>query len=249
MSVVVLQRGHCFRTMGATGTNHEQDYNRATCEAAAAALQAVGHTVRIIDADVALSNYSGDFFVAIHADGNENTSAHGASVGWRTTADKSMAQIWKQEYASAGWDRGFRADNNTKDLHLYYGTGNAHDQGCDRAICVEAGFLTNDKDRAVLRSTDGPKIMATAIVNTIQQLDGTAAPAIQPLATEDVVTPQDKKDIVALLLSTDLGHAGGGDTVGVALQSSLANSKAALAESKAAHAAIVKVAQKLGVAL
>jgi hypothetical protein len=247
MSVVVLQRGHCFRTSGVTGTAHEQEYTEAACAAAATALEAVGHDARIINADVALSNYAGDYFIAIHADGFKKISAHGASVGWRTTADKTMAQIWKQEYLNAGWNRGFRADNNTKDLHLYYGTGNAHAKDTPRAICIEAGFLTNPTDAGILLSSAGPKMMATAIVETIQQLEGTPAPVIHPMSMEDVVTPQDKKDIVALLLSTDLGHAGGGDTVAVALQSGLANSQAALAEAKAAHAAIVKVAAKLGV--
>lgn len=249
MSLVVLQRGHCFRHSGATGTAHEQDWNVAACDAAAAALNAVGHTTRIIDADVKLSEYKGDFFIAIHGDGNEDKTVRGASVGWRLTADKTMAQIWKQEYANAGWPSGFHADNNTKDLHLYYGTGNAHDQGTPRAICVEGGFLTNADDRAILLSDQGPKMMATAIVNTIQQLEGIAPPTIQPVSAEDLVTLQDKKDIVALLLSTDLGQPGGGDTVAVALQSSLGNSAAALKEARAAHLALIKIAAKLGVAL
>jgi hypothetical protein len=249
MSLVVLQRGHCFRNKGATGTAHEQEWNGAACDAAAAALKAAGHTTRVINADVSMSDYKGDYFIAIHGDGNKNKKVRGASVGWRLTADKTMAQIWKEEYVNAGWSGGFHADNYTKALHLYYGTANAHDQDTPRAIIVEGGFLTNAKDRAILLSDEGPKMMATAIVKTIQRLEGKTPPVIQPIAGEDIVTLQDKKDIVALLLSTDLGHPGGGDTVAVALQSSLGNSAAALKEARAAHQALIKIAAKLGVPL
>ena len=52
----------------------------------------------------------------------------------------------------------------------------------------------------------------------------------RPAAEEDDVSPQDMERIADLvvekLLKTDLGKPGGGDTVAVALQSSLANTKA-----------------------
>lgn len=74
----------------------------------------------------------------------------------------------------------------------------------------------------------------TAETDTRPWLSPAARP--KPQQEEDV-TPQDKEDIAELvvkkLLRADLGKPGGGDTVGVALQSGYANSKAILAELKA----------------
>ena len=52
MALVVVQRGHCFRTSGATGAPGEQEFTRQAADRAAAHIHAAGHRARIINADV-----------------------------------------------------------------------------------------------------------------------------------------------------------------------------------------------------
>lgn len=163
MPVLVVQRGHCYRKTGATGTTGEQDYATRVADACERLLSGRGGwTVRKILADDALNLYAGDAFVAVHCDGSTNASARGASVGYRTPEGQTFGQSWKRAYDARGWD-GFRPDNYTTALAQYYGTGNAVSRGNRRAIIVECGFLTSPDDRALLNAPGGPERVALSI--------------------------------------------------------------------------------------
>jgi hypothetical protein len=164
MPVLVVQRGHCYRTTGATGTTGEQQYASAVANACANLLHGRnGWTVRSILADDPTSRYAGDAFVAIHCDGSTSASARGASIGYRNAAGQKFGQAWKRAYAARGWTGGFRPDNYTEALRLYYGTGNAISQGNSQAFIAECGFLTNAQDKALLTGPGGPTRVALAI--------------------------------------------------------------------------------------
>lgn len=162
MPILVVQRGHCYRKTGATGTTGEQAYATAVADACVRLLHGKsGWTVRPTLADE--NYYRGDAFVAIHCDGSTNPSARGASIGYRTPEGQVFGQAWKRFYAAHGWVGGFRPDNYTTALAQYYGTGNAVAAGNRRAVILECGFRTNAADRALLDGPGGPERVALAI--------------------------------------------------------------------------------------
>jgi hypothetical protein len=164
MPILVVQRGHCHRKTGATGTTGEQAYATAVAKACQNLLHGRGGwQVQVILADEPLAAYQGDAFVAIHCDGSTSASARGASVGYRTPEGQRLAKAWKRAYAARGWSSGFRADNYTDPLAGYYGTRNAVAVGNRRAFIAECGFRTNAKDRAALDAPGGPSRVALAI--------------------------------------------------------------------------------------
>ena len=86
MTRVVIQAGHCHRKTGVVGTSsadgyREQQFTWAVANLAVTKLRDDGHGALVIEADVPSATYRGDAFVAIHADGNNNPNAGGASVG------------------------------------------------------------------------------------------------------------------------------------------------------------------------
>jgi N-acetylmuramoyl-L-alanine amidase-like protein len=181
MPVLVVQRGHCNRTTGATGTNGEQAYATSVAEACVAVLDGRnGWTVRVILADAGGGEYAGDAFVAIHCDGSLDPSARGGSIGYRNAAGQRFGQAWKRAYAARGWTGGFRADNYTEDLHFYYGTGTAVDQGNATAFIAECGFMTNAANRALLTGPGGTTRVALAIGDAL---------GIEAEGDDDMATP------------------------------------------------------------
>lgn len=161
---LIVQMGHCYRTTGATGTNGEQQFATQVGAAAVRLLDGKnGWRVRAVLADIPVSQYGGDAFVAVHCDGSTSATAHGASVGYQNNEGRAVALAWKRAYAARGWSRGFRADNYTPSLGGYYGVRNARSAGNQRAFIVECGFLTNPADRALLTGAGGPERVALAI--------------------------------------------------------------------------------------
>ncbi len=164
MPELVVQKGHCHRTTNGVGTAGEQDYAVAVAQACVRVLDGRdGWTVRTILADPPARAYDGDAFVAIHCDGSNSPTAHGASIGYQSAAGQRFGQAWKRAYAARGWTGGFRVDNNTDDLHFYYGTGTAISRGNRRAFIAECGFLTNAANRALMTGPGGPTRVALAI--------------------------------------------------------------------------------------
>lgn len=167
---VVIQMGHVAMTTGATGTAGEQDFARAAAGHAVARLQLDGRTVHVIGAedDVPGSRV----FVALHADGANAPSASGASVGYRNANGERIATAWKDAYQRAGWSRGFRDDNYTTGLARYYGTGLADSAGTTFAFILEAGFLTNAEDRALIANENGHARCAEAVRKAVAAVLG-----------------------------------------------------------------------------
>jgi hypothetical protein len=171
MARVLIQRGHCSRRSGATGTSGEQKQVTRIAELAAPWLEQHGHTPIVLGADEPLP--SGDMFIALHCDGSVNAKAGGASVGYRNDEkSKRAAQAWKAAYQRRGWPFGFRADNYTKALSQYYGTGWAAKKGIPLAFIVEFGFLTNAKESAWLRSEAGETAAARSLVDVVGDVLG-----------------------------------------------------------------------------
>jgi hypothetical protein len=161
MPKLIIQRGHCYRTSGATGTAGEQSYATAVAAACIRLLDNQGGW-RVLPTLADENNYHGDAFVAVHCDGSVHASARGASVGYRTPEGQAFAQAWKRAYAELGWPL-FRPDNYTTALAGYYGVRNAVNVGTRRAIIIECGFLTNEEDRTLLWESGGPERVARAI--------------------------------------------------------------------------------------
>jgi hypothetical protein len=159
--LLIVQQGHCYRTTGATGTIGEQGFATDVGETCFRLLDGRGGwSVRRTLADQ--DAYNADAFVAIHCDGSINTTARGASVGYRTPEGQRFAQDWKRAYAARGWQV-FRPDNYTTALAGYYGVRRAVAAGTRRAMIVECGFLTNPTERAILTSPGGAERAALAI--------------------------------------------------------------------------------------
>jgi hypothetical protein len=183
MALVVIQAGHYPRKRGSTGTGGldadptEQEFTIAAAHACARALADVGHVAQVIWADVAPAAYAGDAFVAIHCDGSTNPSAHGASVGYRTSQGQAFGASWKRAYQAAGWRGGWRPDNYTPELAGYYGTKRAVEAGNRTAFIAEAGFLTNASDERQLSLPNGPERFAKALtVAVVEMFGGTDVP-------------------------------------------------------------------------
>lgn len=201
MALIVVQAGHYPRTRGATGTGGrdgdptEQEFNIAAAYACATHLRRAGHACRVIGADVADSLYRGDAFVAIHCDGSTSPSAHGASVGYRTSEGQVLAGRFKTAYQAAGWTGGWRPDNYTKALAGYYGTKNAVDQGTRRAFIAEAGFLTNPTDEKALSLPHGPERFARALTAAVvATFGGTQPQEDDPLSA---LTDKEQRELLA----------------------------------------------------
>lgn len=181
MGLVVVQRGHCFRTSGATGAPGEQEFTKAAADRAAFHLRTVGHQVRIINADVPDADYRGDLFVAIHYDSSDKPAARGASVGYQTPEGNQFAWAWKRRYVELGWPTGvFRPDNYTAKLQGYYGVRHAVEEGNRRAFIAEAGFHSNPADAALLASPEGPDRVGRSIALAVVDMIGDPTPAPTP---------------------------------------------------------------------
>lgn len=175
---VFIQRGHCFRRTGSTGTagsgTSEQAYVDNIARRAVTLLQRAGHHAVAALADTPPS-HGYDVFVALHCDGSTSRAASGASIGYRTPNGRAAGETWKRRYAARGWPYGFRPNNYTTALARYYGTAWAADAGIPHAFILEHGFLTNPTaDGPFLTSEDGRTIAAYALFDTVQILSGGA---------------------------------------------------------------------------
>lgn len=149
MVTVAVQRGHCFRTTGSTGTagtyrgqrRTEQQFADTLARAMKRTMEARGHRVAVLTADEPVPPTY--LFVALHQDGSNNPAVRGASIGYQTAASARYGSIFKALYSVAGWPGGFRADNYTRALAGYYGFRRA---SSTIELIVEHGFATNTDD-------------------------------------------------------------------------------------------------------
>jgi hypothetical protein len=173
---IVLQRGHYPRTEGRTGAPGEQTFAVEACASAKRHILAIGHTPILINADVPDSAYRGEMFFACHYDSSTNPTASGASVGYQTEEGGLAARTWKRHYKANGWTRAFRSDNYTPALAGYYGVREAVGQGNRYAVIVEAGFQSNEHDKAMMT----PERVGIAIAATVVDIFGGSCPTEVP---------------------------------------------------------------------
>lgn len=156
MAKIAIQKGHCFRTSGATGTVREQEFADKLGDRIAARLKLRGHRPRIFLADE-LPPADFDAVIALHADGSTSPSARGASIGFPDASrygqaaakqGRALGHAWKRAYQAQGFPGRFRPDNYTTGLSRYYGHRRALDRGIPRSLVVEHGFMTNAMEQA-----------------------------------------------------------------------------------------------------
>jgi|GEM_PF-6589958 len=176
MPLLLVQKGHCYRTTGATGTTGEQQYATQVADACVRLLDGKnGWDVKAVLADISLDSYRADAFAAVHCDGSTNPTARGSSVGYKTPEGQRLAQAWERAYAARGWPI-FRDDNYTAALKNYYGVSNAISAGCRRAFIMECGFMTNPEDRLLMTEPGGVDRVALALGDALGiQMEGDVA--------------------------------------------------------------------------
>lgn len=125
MATIVIQKGHCYRTKGATGTRDEQKFAEAVGNLVAKGLKDRGHKVHIVLADTPAPYPASDAFIALHCDGSTNPATRGGSVGYPDSNGARLAAAWKRAHQRQGFPGGWHNDNYTTALRSYYGYGRA----------------------------------------------------------------------------------------------------------------------------
>lgn len=175
MATVCLQKGHCFRTRGATGTVREQEFADKAVNLTRSKLVGLGHAVHVVLADTPAPYPRTDLFVAFHLDGSTDQARRGASVGYPDEAGAAAARAWKRHHARLGFPGGFLKDNYTTALARYYGYGRARSP---RRFLAEHGTATNPADRAWLFAN--LDLCAQAHVDAIGEILGHPQPTPTP---------------------------------------------------------------------
>ena len=147
MLQVVVQKGHCFRKTGSTGTAGHRGTEQQFADRVGTEMISIlrFHGVAAVDvlADEVIP--SSTVFVALHQDGSTSSSARGASIGYPATNNegRELGQLWKALYQQAGWPSGFRPDNYTSAMRNYYGF---RQSTAEAKLLIEHGFATNVHD-------------------------------------------------------------------------------------------------------
>lgn len=133
-------------------------------------LEAEGIVVDILPVTIP-PDYWADVFLAIHADGNADTSVSGykAAAPWRDRTGKAagFVELLESKYAEA--TKMIRDPNVTRNMRGYYAFNwrkyehSIHPMTV--AAILETGFLTNAKDRRLI--VQQPQIPAQAITSAI----------------------------------------------------------------------------------
>jgi N-acetylmuramoyl-L-alanine amidase/Mannosyl-glycoprotein endo-beta-N-acetylglucosaminidase len=90
-------------------------------------------------------NVQVDGAVFLHADGNDDHSAHGFSVGYpRFEVNKRLANMIASEIEKIPGHPSRRSDNNTADMEFYYGFSRVQTPGPE--VIIEHGFVSNPQE-------------------------------------------------------------------------------------------------------
>lgn len=230
MATLVVQMGHCYRKSGSTGVSggatwpSEQDFATMVGNACTRLIHGKqGWTVRLVTADI--SDYRGDAFVAVHCDGNANSTVRGASVGYQNQVGSQFAQAWKAAYTAEGWTGGFKPDNYTANLAQYYGVSEAITDNNIRAIIIECGFLTSPADRAIMDPTRVARSIGRALEIQLDEEDVVGEDARQIKAMmwtgESVQGSVAEDTLIARVRDLERMIWAGGSVIGTVATSSL----------------------------
>lgn len=152
------------------GGKTEWEVNKVVADLVKDYLEEYQIDVEVLPATVP-PEYWADIFLAIHADGNKDTSKSGYKIAapWRdyTRNADTLVSLLEQEYGAA---TGLGQDPNvTRNMRGYYAFAwwryehSIHPM--TTAAIIETGFLTNHSDRSML--INSPEIPANAIARGI----------------------------------------------------------------------------------
>lgn len=165
---VALQAGHWkaaeapdelagLRDNGGTrgGGRYEWEVNLEIAQLTAALLEEAGYAVEVLPATVPQA-YQADLFIAIHADGNTDSSVHGFRVASprrdATRRAQAFADVLAQAYGEATGIR--HISTVTRRMQGYYAfNSRRYRHAIDPAtpgVIIETGFLTSPTDQTVL---------------------------------------------------------------------------------------------------
>lgn len=157
MIQLAVQRGHCFRKRGATGTSGDRGSEQSFADALARKVvdlaSTAGISIVMLLADEMIPPC--EVLLSFHQDGSRSGRATGASVGYskthaNTAESARYAGLWKACYQSAGYPFGFRPNNYTLGLRRYYAWRSASAKAAKAAVLMEHGFATNHEDEAFM---------------------------------------------------------------------------------------------------
>ena len=189
---VALQAGHWkaaeapdelsgLRRNGGTrgGGKHEWEVNLEIAELAAALLEEGGYQAEVLPATVP-QRYRADAFVAIHADGNNDSSLTGYRVGSprRDVTQKAgeFAEVLAEAYGAVTGMR--RLPVATRRMRGYYAfrynryRHSIHPMTV--GVIIETGFLTSPNDQRIL--VGDPALAAQGIFEGVARFLGPAEP-------------------------------------------------------------------------
>ncbi len=193
---VALQAGHWkareapdelagLRDNGGTrgGGKNEWEVNLEIAELTAALLVSAGYEVEVLPATVP-QRYRTDLFIAIHADGNNDSSIH----GYRVAAPRQDATRRAQEFADVlagayGEATGVRHIGTvTRRMQGYYAFNSRRYSHAIHpttvGVIIETGFLTSPVDQAILVGDPGRS--AQGIYEGVVRFLGPAIPGAAP---------------------------------------------------------------------
>lgn len=182
-SVVVLDPGHGFDDVGATGLNeavYESDINIRIAYQVKTILEQQGVTVymtRYGNDDINLEgrkifarNLKPDLFVSIHANGSENTSRIGTSAYYYKPFSMPLASNIYYELIAAYRNNIYPSQPELFDEIAgevrYYPFSVTRLDECPSAL-VEVGYMTNDAECYMLTRTENQQIIGQAIARGI----------------------------------------------------------------------------------
>jgi len=178
-----------------TGTSvngvDEWSVNLEIAQALATRLRQEGIVVDVLPATIP-PGYEADAFIAIHADGNEDTTVSGYKVAASEWDDSGKAHMLADDVELAyGQATNMRLDPSiTDDMTQYFAFNYGRFQHAIAAttpgILVEVGFLTNDTDRAFLHNhpTQVAAALEPGILKYLRE-DAHATPSPKPSSSPE----------------------------------------------------------------
>jgi N-acetylmuramoyl-L-alanine amidase len=147
----------------------------------AAQLEELGYEVDLLPA-VVPPGYRAHLFVAIHADGSDNSSARGYRVAAprrdATGRADGIAELLRDSYGEATGLK--RLPTTTRRMQNYYAFNYRRYEHALHpmtiAVILETGFLTSPTDRRVI--LDAPERAARGIVDAVTAFHVTPPPAV-----------------------------------------------------------------------
>jgi N-acetylmuramoyl-L-alanine amidase len=179
MKTVIIDAGHGGKDPGACAAGSQESV------VALQIAQMVGHFLRAAGYETKLTRDtdvfvglpdrvklagSDDLFVSIHINGAASTSANGSETWYRggISESRNLADAVQRSIDRSGCflSRGVKRDLDRYSTGLYVLRKSAA-RGCKECILVEAGFITNKKDREVMINDRSRNLTAKAIADGI----------------------------------------------------------------------------------